>query len=147
MFCNDNAVIQQGEVGEETQTQHQTEGQKEQEEITDERSEDVKPPQSDSISDSLSERIRAAGTDYGYSQSTSQQTGISTDHIPPPTTHSVISLESITHGKYFHKYWEMYNTMHLIYQAGFVHLGEITYFSLVASFCFSIDLSSEFSKV
>ncbi|KAM9483301.1 KICSTOR complex protein SZT2 isoform 11-T11 [Clarias gariepinus] len=89
---------EQGEVGEETQTQHQTEGQKEQEEITDERSEDVKPPQSDSISDSLSERIRAAGTDYGYSQSTSQQTGISTDHIPPPTTHSVISLESITHG-------------------------------------------------
>ncbi|XP_053353565.1 KICSTOR complex protein SZT2 isoform X1 [Clarias gariepinus] len=89
---------EQGEVGEETQTQHQTEGQKEQEEITDEGSEEVKPPQSDSISDSLSERIRAAGTDYGYSQSTSQQTCISTDHIPPPTTHSVISLESITHG-------------------------------------------------
>ncbi|XP_034169219.2 KICSTOR complex protein SZT2 isoform X4 [Pangasianodon hypophthalmus] len=91
---------EQVEGGEETETQHQTEEQKEQEEIMEEE-EEVKPGASGSTSDSLSEQIRAAGTDEGHSQSTSQQTGSSADHNPPTETHSGISLESvqsITHG-------------------------------------------------
>lgn len=89
--------------------QHQTEEQKEQEEIMVEEEEEVKPGASDSAIDSLSERIRAAGTDDGHSQSTSQQTASSADHNPPPKNHSGISLESvqsITHGEYFPKHLE-----------------------------------------
>ncbi|KAG7326342.1 hypothetical protein KOW79_009743 [Hemibagrus wyckioides] len=88
---------EQVEGGEATQIQHQTE---EQEEITEE-DEEVKPVASDSASDTLSEQIRAAATDDGHSQSTSQQTGSSMEHNPPPKTHSGNSLESvqsITHG-------------------------------------------------
>ncbi|XP_060775676.1 KICSTOR complex protein SZT2 isoform X2 [Neoarius graeffei] len=91
---------EQVEGGEETRMQQQTKEQKEQEEITEEEEEEeVKPGAPDSTSDS--ERIRAAGTDDGHSQSTSQQTASSADHNPPPKNHSGISLESvqsITHG-------------------------------------------------
>lgn len=66
----------------------------------------MKPGASDSTSESLSERIRAAGTDDGHSQSTNQQMDSSADHNPPPKTHSGVSLESITHGEYFQKHLE-----------------------------------------
>lgn len=103
MLCTDDAIFHQVEGGEATQIQHQTE---EQGEITEE-DEEVKPVASDSASDTLSEQIRAAATDDGHSQSTSQQTGSSMEHNPPPKTHSGNSLESvqsITHGKYFQKH-------------------------------------------